>query len=90
VSQIKYLLDELDKIISLETTQPLEKLGGYIVGELLGDYEGKYSGLYDSNAKVQRIGDLASDLEISNGNPDQLQAMWIEIKQLVGEIKQDI
>jgi hypothetical protein len=85
--QTDYLADRLNEIILLEGNEPIEKLGGYIVGELMGDNEGKYSGLYESNAKVQRIGDLASDIEISNGTPEELNEMWREIKQHANSLK---
>lgn len=81
-SQVDTLLKRLQEIISLENRESLETLGSYIVGELLGDYNGIYQGLYEKNPTIQKIGDLASDLEISNGTEEQLQDMWREVKEL--------
>lgn len=39
------------------------------------------------NSDVARIADLASDLEWSNGSPEELDAMWGELKRLVGKLK---
>lgn len=87
MSQISELANFLNEIIPLEKKEPLYKLGGYIVGELIGDYEDKYTNLYENNPTVQKIGDLASDLEISNGNPEEL---WEEIKRLSKELSKSI
>jgi hypothetical protein len=82
MSAILQLKKRLSEIIALEDAQPIETLGGYIVGELLGDYDNTYAELNESNPTVQKIGSLASDIEIANGTPLQLQAMWQEIKDL--------
>lgn len=83
------LIKNLDEIIALEPTTPPVTLAGYIVGELLGDYDEKYTGLYDADPIVQNIGELASDLEIENGNTGQLVAMWQELKDAVEQLKHD-
>jgi hypothetical protein len=89
MNEVSILVAKLNGIIELESTVPLETLGSYIVGELLGDYDGTYAKLNETNLKVQKIGDLASDIEISNGTPDQLSYMWGELKQLVQEISKE-
>lgn len=75
MSAIDILVEKLNEIIALENTASAETLGGYIVGELLGDYDNVYAELNETNPVVQRIGDLAIDLEISNGNTEELQGM---------------
>lgn len=84
---LKKLVSFLENTIAQEGQKTIDVLSGYIAGELLGDYEGKYSNLYENNPIVQRIGEIASDLEISNGSDTQLNAMWNDIKQLTGELK---
>lgn len=84
---LKKLISFLDDIFAQEDGETLDVLGGYIVGELLGDYDGKYSNLYENNPTVQRLGDIASDLEISNGTDAQLISMWQELKQLTDELR---
>lgn len=82
-------MKKLNEIIVQEQSTSIETLGGYIVGEILGDYEKKYVELNKTNSTVQRIGDLASDIEISNGSLEELQGMWTELKQLVGKLGTD-
>lgn len=86
MNPLETLVIKLNEFISLEESESIETLGSYIVGELLGDYDGIYRGLYETNPTIQKIGDLASDLEISNGTEEQLQDMWSEIKQLVADM----
>ena len=75
----------LDEVIQLRNEgERLDLVAGYIVGELIGDYEDRYSELIESNPAVERISDLASDIEISNGTPEQLEAGWGEIVRLAG------
>jgi hypothetical protein len=77
------LAKKLNEIIALEEATPIEILSGYVVGELLGDYDSVYTELNETDPTVQRIGDLASDLEVSNGNLEELQRMWRELKVLI-------
>lgn len=86
MSAINILAEKLNSIIALEDSTSIEVLGSYIVGELLGDYDNIYTELNETKPAVQRIGDLASDLEISNGNTNELQEMWNELKKLVETI----
>ena len=89
MNAIETLVTKLNEILALEPTTDGETLAGYIVGELLGDYDDIYEGLYDNDMTVQRIGDLASDLEWSNAaSPEELQQMWDELKKLVKELEQ--
>ena len=81
------LVKKLDEIINLERNTQIETLGSYIVGELLGDYDNLYIELNETNPIAQRIGDLASDLEVANGSEIELSAMWNEIKQLTEELR---
>jgi len=88
MNAVETLVTKLNEFFELEPTTDVETLSSYIVGELLGDYDGIYEGLYDNDMTVQRIGDLASDLEWSNGNADELRDMWNELKTLVKELEQ--
>ena len=69
----------------------LEKpLSAYIVGELVGDYDNVYEKLLENDSRVQRISDLAIDLEWSNGYDElDLQDMWRELKNLIEELKNE-
>lgn len=64
-------------------------LAGYVVGELLGDYDNIYEKLREDNPKVERIADLASDLEWSNGSEEELDAMWQELKTLTQKLRSE-
>jgi len=89
MNNIHMLVKELHDIIAQESTTSVEILSSYIVGELLGDYDGKYADLYANNTTVKRIGDLAGDLETSNGSTNQLLEMWNELKGLVQLLEQE-
>ena len=82
------LVKKLDEIIRLESNVSIETLGSYIVGELLGNYDGMYTELNETDPMARRIGDLASDLEIANGSEMELSSMWSEIKRLTEELRQ--
>ncbi len=86
MDNINLLTAKLSELIALEGTKTREEITGYIVGELLGNPEGKYDGLEDDHPNIKRIGDLASDLEWSNGSEEELQVMWKELKQLIDDI----
>lgn len=73
-------------ILQQQDNHSHEELAGYIVGELLGNPDGKYGDLYEQNQTVQRIGDIASDLERSNGSEQQLQSLWDELQQLAASL----
>lgn len=79
----------MDRILQEEQNTSREILAGYIVGELLGDYDNIYEKLREDNPKVERIADLASDLEWSNGSEEELDAMWQELKVLVQELRSE-
>ena len=81
MNPIDILIPKLKAIIALEGTESVETLSGYIVGEILGDYEGIYESLYENDPVVEQIAELASDLEWSNGQPEDLPVMWETIKQ---------
>ena len=83
------LLAFLDEILQKEQNTAKEVLAGYIVGELLGDYDGDYEKLLGNNPKVERIADLASDLEWSNGSEEELSFMWQELKTLTEELRNE-
>lgn len=83
MSNISHLTKKLAAFISLKDEKTHEEIAAYIVGELLGDYEGRYKGLIDDNPDVARIADLASDLEWSNGSSEQLASMWQELIELI-------
>lgn len=81
---IQTLKLKLSEIIGQEDSTEVTVLASYIVGELLGDYDGVYAELNEKNPAVQRIGELAADIEIANGSEEQLSVMWEELKELVG------
>ena len=84
---IKFLDEE---ILSAEKTESRETLAAYIVGELVGDYDNVYEKLLENDSIVQRISDLAIDLEWSNGYDElDLQDMWRELKNLIEELKNE-
>lgn len=83
------LSTKLKDIIALEHATSIETMASYIVGEMLGDYDDIYTDLNEENATVQRIGTLASDLEISNGDDAELAGMWTELKCLVVKFCED-
>ncbi len=47
-----------------------------------------YDDQLDSNTDVARISDLASDLEWSNGSPEELDSMCQELKTLAHGLAQ--
>ena len=83
---IKFLDEE---ILPAEKTESRETLAAYIVGELVGDYDNVYEKLLENDSRVQRISDLAIDLEGSNGSEVQLEYMWRELKNLIEELKNE-
>jgi len=87
MNALKTLQTNLSEIISQEGITESSVLASYVVGELLGDYDGIYTKLKETNPAVQRIGELASDLEISNGSEEQLAAIWKELKDLVQSLE---
>jgi hypothetical protein len=87
VKEIYAFTSRLDEILALENAEPIEKLAGYIVADIIVDAEGRFEGLYDTNPIIQEIGDLASDVEISNGTPRQLEGMWSRIKALKEDLQ---
>jgi hypothetical protein len=89
-ARIIRLTEFLESVIAQEAEKPIEVLGGYIVGELIGDYDDFYGTLYDENQTVRRIGDIASDLEISNGSEAQLGADWEQLKSLAKQLGDSI
>lgn len=84
MSQLKQIVDRLEDVISLENTTSLDQLGSYIVGALVIDDNGNV--FTETNPTLTRIADLGSDLETSNGTPEQLSLMWDEIKSLVQKL----
>ena len=89
MKSLQKLVVFLDEISQKEQDTPKEVLAGYIVGELLGDYDNIYSKLRESNPKVERIADLASDLEWSNGSEEELDDMWQELQVLTQELRSE-
>ena len=84
---IKFL-DE--QTLQAEKTESRETLAAYIVGELVGDCDNVYEKLLENDSRVQRISDLAIDLEWSNGYDElDLQDMWRELKNLIEELKNE-
>jgi len=84
---IKFLDEE---VLPVEKTESRETLAAYIVGELVGDYDNVYEKLLENDSRVQRISDLAIDLEWSNGYDElDLQDMWRELKNLIEELKNE-
>ena len=89
MTPLQKLLIFIDEILQEEQSTSREVLAGYIVGELLGDYDNIYEKLREDNPKVERIADLASDLEWSNGSEEELHAMWQELKTLTQKLRSE-
>lgn len=87
MKNIHYLVDRISEFLNLED-KTREEIAAYIVGELIGDSEGRYKGLEDTYPDVARIADLASDLEWSNGTTEELDLMWGELIQRVEHLKE--
>lgn len=89
MTPLQKLLIFIDEILQEEQSTSREVLAGYVVGELLGDYDNIYEKLREDNPKVERIADLASDLEWSNGSEEELHAMWQELKTLTQKLRSE-
>ena len=89
MTPLQKLLIFIDEILQEEQSTSREVLAGYVVGELLGDYDNIYEKLREDNPKVERIADLASDLEWSNGSEEELDAMWQELKTLTQKLRSE-
>ena len=89
MNPLQKLIVFLDEAFNKGRDTSREKIAGYIVGEIIGDYDNIYSDLLENNIKVKRIADLASDLEWSNGSKDELNFMWQELKILIGELRNE-
>ena len=89
MTPLQKLLIFIDEILQEEQSTSREVLAGYVVGELLGDYDNIYEKLLEDNPKVERIADLASDLEWSNGSEEELDAMWQELKTLTQKLRSE-
>ncbi|MGB4761996.1 MAG: hypothetical protein WBP12_01400 [Candidatus Saccharimonas sp.] len=81
-----HLAKKLQDFLELEGNKSREEIAAYIVGELVGDYDGLYTELLKNDVDVVRIADLASDLEWSNGSTDELVAMWEELERLINKL----
>lgn len=83
MDNLDVLSSKLTKFLSLEGIKTREEIAAYVVGELIGDINEAYVGLENTNPDVARIADLSSDLEWSNGSPEELDAMWGELKSTI-------
>lgn len=88
MTPIKKLAAFLREVITQENNKSSQTLAGYVVGELVGNYDNTYADLLKTNPDIERIGDLASDLEWSNGSTEELKQMWQELKGIVANLKQ--
>lgn len=86
MKELNYLVGKISDFIALKDNTH-EEIAAYIVGELVGDYEGRYKGLEERYPDVARIADLASDLEWSNGTAEDLDLMWEELVKHVQHLK---
>ncbi len=84
--ELKKLISKLSEFIAMDSENNHEQIAGFIVGELIGDYDDKYGKLRKEYPEVERIAELASDLEWSNGSGDDLGAMWTELISLVEDL----
>ena len=85
--RLNILINKLSQLIELEGEKTREQIASFIVGELIGDYDGKYQGLEEKYPDIRRIAELASDLEWSNGTYSQLEKMWSEMCRLIRDSK---
>lgn len=81
---LRDITTELVQITQLETTQPLEILGSYLVGALIVDEAGFE--LAHQHKTLERIAEIGSDLEIKNGSPAALKSLWQEAKLLITDL----
>lgn len=81
------LQNKLAQLVALEGEKSREQIAGYIVGELIGDYDKKYEELLKTYPSLERIADLASDLEWSNGSKDELEELWQEMCSLIKSLE---
>ena len=83
MTDVQNLIEELERIIATEKTEPLTLRGSYVVGAIFTTF----NHLYESNPVVERISDLASDLETRNGSEEELLRHWEDIKRLTESLK---
>lgn len=81
---MKDVIKLLDRVISMEDTEPLTMLGSYILGPITTDFQD----LEESNFLVGLISDHANHLEVQDGTEEQLKQDWSEIKRLTEKLKQ--
>jgi hypothetical protein len=84
-ADVKRTHERLKEIISLEGQKPINVLASYILGATLLDD----ADLYSDHPIIQRIGDLASDIEIRNSGSEWTQTNWTELKTLVNQLGKD-
>ena len=87
--KLLHLTIRLKEIIADEGSVPISQLGTRILRLILGigeEDESYYQDLYDSNAIVQKIEALASDLEVNNTWTED--ADWQQIKRLTKQLRE--
>jgi hypothetical protein len=83
MSDLEKLIKEIDSVIASEASLSLDVRGSYVIGAVLRNAEK----LYETDTIIQDIDSYASDLEIRNGNDEQLEYAWREIKRLTQYLK---
>jgi len=76
------IVQELRNIISQDEKVPIEHLSSRIVMLLIGNDDEEDGALLDDD-KINWIADLASSIEIHNGDPE---SMWHELKTKVNSL----
>lgn len=81
------LIKRLDNIISQENKKPLKTLAGFIVGEIIVDYDNVgFRELYESDDNIVKLSANAESLEWENGDPEEL---WSEVKRYLAKLKEE-
>lgn len=82
------LIQKLKLIISQENSKTLDQLGTNILYvTVLGNKEEQ--NMYENIPIITEIGNLASDLEIKNGDEKCMKKYWNRIKKIVETLEND-
>jgi hypothetical protein len=79
------LIKKLKQIIASEKSSPLDQLGTNILYvTVLGNEEEQ--NIYENDPLITEIGNLASDLEIKNGDDKYMKKSWERIKEIINAL----
>lgn len=91
---IQHLVKVLQNFIAQEGKRSIQDISYDIVGHVLGytseDPDHTFAKIYHEDDLVQKITDLAGNVEVSNGTEQQLAEMWAELKRLVRQLADEV